>query len=217
MQPPKIYCLSGLGVDHRAFQNIHIDGYELIHIPWIAPLKNESLSAYSQRLFETVSPEENYNLMGVSMGGMIAAEFAKIQQPQNLFLISTIDSCKELPMPFFIGGGLRLHQIIPPKVLFSFKRVTHFLFGVQEKEHQDLLYEILNDTDPAFVKWALNAILKWRNSTSNSGIKIHGDHDQILPLPKDTDHIIPNAGHFMIVEQGKEISKIIQNHLNASS
>ena len=29
-----IYCISGLGADHRAFQNLQLPGYQLIPIIW---------------------------------------------------------------------------------------------------------------------------------------------------------------------------------------
>lgn len=86
----KLYCLSGLGVDKRAFQNFHPEGIELVHINWIDPKKNEALEVYAQRLFETVDPEQDYNLLGVSFGGMIASEFAKIRKPKRMFFVSTI-------------------------------------------------------------------------------------------------------------------------------
>ncbi len=79
----KLFCLSGLGVDHRTFKNLQLKDVELVHIPWIDPLKNESLTEYSRRLFESISIPEEYNLIGVSFGGMIAQEFEKIRKPSR--------------------------------------------------------------------------------------------------------------------------------------
>ena len=73
----KLYCLSGLGTDERAFKHIHIEGVELVHVPWIDFKENESLQSYAKRLFEATKPEDDYNLIGLSFGGMIAAEWEK--------------------------------------------------------------------------------------------------------------------------------------------
>lgn len=45
----KLYCLSGLGVDKRAFQNINVKGVELVHINWIDPVSNELLALYDRK------------------------------------------------------------------------------------------------------------------------------------------------------------------------
>lgn len=93
----KIYCLSGLGIDERAFANIHIPNYTLVFIPWIEPLENESLPSYAIRMFESTKIEDDYILMGVSFGGMIAQEFEKIKKPKHLFIISSMSSSESLP------------------------------------------------------------------------------------------------------------------------
>ncbi|OFZ66683.1 MAG: hypothetical protein A3D92_25300 [Bacteroidetes bacterium RIFCSPHIGHO2_02_FULL_44_7] len=54
----KLFCLSGLGVDERAFVNFHPDGIELVHIPWIQPQKRESL----KRMIECYLPQSRFNI-----------------------------------------------------------------------------------------------------------------------------------------------------------
>lgn len=205
----KLYCLSGLGVDKRAFQNINANGVELLHIDWIDPLPIESLEQYAKRLFDKVNPEDGYNLLGVSFGGMIATEFAKIRKPQRLYLVSTIQSRGELRLLFKIGGLMGLHKLIPAKLLTRSNFVTNYLFGAKMEKDKKLLKEILADADPKFLKWAFGAILNWKNSFI-TGTGIHGDNDKILSYSRKMDIVIPGGGHFMIVTKGKEISSIIK-------
>lgn len=206
----KLYCLSGLGVDKRAFNNINIKGVELIHIDWIKPLSKESLQSYSKRLFEIVNPEDGYNLIGVSFGGMVATEFTKLKRPNKLFLVSTINSSSELPWLFKFGAVLRFHKVIPSSLMRKSNFMTNYLFGVKQKEDKELLKQILNDTDPRFLKWAINAIAHWKNSDKPFGIKIHGNNDKILPLKTEADYVIEGGAHFMIVTRGEEISGVIE-------
>ncbi len=212
-QQLKLYCLSGLGVDHRAFRNLQIEGVELVHIPWIDPQKNESLAHYAKRLFDSANLPESYHLMGVSFGGMLAQEFEKIRKPQTLFLVSTISSASELPGLFRLGGKLSVHKIIPTALLKHANSLTYYFFGAKQKEDKALLKEIMKDTDGSFLSWAMNAILKWKNDAPSSGIRIHGENDKILPQRKTPDVSIPNAGHFMIVTRGTEISEWIREQL----
>ncbi len=209
----KIYCLSGLGVDHRTFRNIKIDGVELVHIPWIDPIKNETLSAYARRLFDSANIPNEYNLMGVSFGGMIAQEFEKIQKPNHLFLISTISDQSQLSAIFKSGGRLKLYKIVPRVVLTRFTWLMNPLFGVTSKQDKLLFKEILADTNLTFFRWAMGAIVGWKNTAVSQGIRIHGEKDRILPMRGKPDHVITKSGHFMILTHGKEVSKIIEKRL----
>lgn len=211
----KIYCLSGLGVDHRAFRNIKIDGVELVHIPWIDPIKNETLSAYARRLFDSANIPKEYNLMGVSFGGMIAQEFEKIQKPEHLFLISSISDRSQLSAIFKLGGRLKLYKVVPRFVVTRFNWLMNPLFGVKSKEGKRLFKEILVDTNLAFFRWAMGAIVGWKNTAVSQGIRIHGTRDRILPMRGKPDHVLPKSGHFMILTHGKEVSKIIEKRLFA--
>lgn len=210
----KLYCLSGLGVDERAFRNIEIENVELVHIAWIDPLKNETLEHYAKRLFEETKPENGYNLLGVSFGGMIAAEFAKIKKPNKLFLVSTINNSSELSLSFKIGMALRIYKLVPSKLLRKSNFITNYIFGVENESDKLLLKQILHDTDSKFLKWAINAIFNWNNSAKPTGITIHGTKDKIFPIHNDVNYKIKNGGHLMIINYAKEISEIIKNEMH---
>lgn len=209
----KLYCLSGLGVDERAFRNLKIKGVDLIHIKWIPALLEESLEQYAKRLFDKVQPEEGYYLLGVSFGGMIATEFAKIRQPDKLYLISTIYSTSDLSWFLKTGSRLKLYRILPSGMLRRRNWILDYFFGITEKEDKKLLTEILLDTDPKFLKWALGAIAKWNNKIKPDGIVIHGSKDKLLPIRKnETSYVIEDGGHFMIVNKADQISAIIEKN-----
>ena len=208
----KIYCLSGLGVDKRVFKKLVIPGVQLIHVPWILPLKKESLSNYSKRLFEQHSFPKDYHLLGVSFGGMVAQEFAKIQKPKKLILISTIRGNHQLPTLFKISGKIGVQKLIPTSLLKSATLFSYYLFGVKRQENKILLKQILKATNSKFLKWAMSAIVCWQNKEQLEAITIHGSKDKILN-PISPNHLIKNGGHFMIVNKAKEIGEIIKNGL----
>jgi pimeloyl-ACP methyl ester carboxylesterase len=209
----KLYCLSGLGVDHRAFRNLQIDGVELVHIPWIKPQKNESLPSYAQRLFGSANLPEEYHLIGVSFGGMIAQEFEKIRKPKSLFLVSTISSSTDLTGAFRLGGKLKLYKLIPRFLINRGNFLANDLFGVKSKVDKQLFNEILRDSDIPLIRWALGAILQWKNDSPSNGLRIHGGKDKVLPHKGATDFFMPKAGHFMIATHGKEVSAFVKSEL----
>ena len=209
----KLYCLSGLGTDHRAFKNIHLNGVELVHIPWIKHHKDESLKAYAQRLFDHVQPENDYNLIGLSFGGMIAAEWESIKKPKNLFLLSTISDKSELGASTRFIGWLRLHRIIPMSILTKPNFISYYIFGVPKNENRKVFKEILKDTNFEHLKWAMSSILKWSNTKISSGLKIHGDKDKVTPYRNNADFLMKGAGHMAVLNNATEIQQYLKSKL----
>ena len=78
------YLFSGLGADHRAFQYLDVPGYAMIHVKWIEQEKNETLERYVKRLAKQITMP-NPVFIGLSFGGMVAIEVAKIVATEKLF------------------------------------------------------------------------------------------------------------------------------------
>lgn len=209
----KIYCLSGLGADEKAFQYLSPEGAEFIHIPWIDPLPKENMESYARRLYDENIREEEYNLMGLSFGGMLAQEFSKINQPNNLILLSTISSRKELPFYLKTAGAIRIHRLLPNNLIKSTNWITRYLFGTQDARVQKIFNDIQKDTDPKYIRWAISAILGWDNTEKIPGLRIHGERDKLLPKRFKVDHTIKNGGHLMLIDYADEVTKHINQQL----
>ena len=98
-----IYCISGLGADYRVYDYLNLK-YELVHLNWIAPKNKETIESYAFRLSKFIDIREDFYLIGVSFGGLIATEISKIIRPKFLFLISSVHLKSELPLLYrFIG------------------------------------------------------------------------------------------------------------------
>ncbi|MDR0195053.1 MAG: alpha/beta hydrolase [Myroides sp.] len=208
----KVYILSGLGVDKRVFNNFKFDGLDVEYIDWIPPTKKESLSAYAIRLANHIQHKEPI-LIGLSFGGMVAMEIAKIIEVKKVILIASAKNKYELPFYFRIIGKIGLNKVIPAKLLKSSNYITNWFFGAQTKEEKLLLKSILHDTNPIFLKWAINEIINWDNTVEPvNTIHIHGNSDRILPISyTKADYCINKGGHFMTINKSKEIEEIIQH------
>jgi len=205
----KIYGFSGLGADKRVFKYLSLE-HQLVPIEWIEPKEKESIEQYSIRLSKVINKEEKFGILGVSFGGLIAVEISKVLKPEVTILISTAETKNDLRPIFKIVGSLGILKLIPAKFFDPPRFLAKWVFGT--KNNGKLLDEILNDTDLNFAKWAINELANWKNinKLQNRVLKIGGTNDKLMPIGNQKSTIkILQGEHFMIIENAKEISKII--------
>lgn len=205
----KLYLIGGLGADERVFKFLKLDS-NVVVLKWITPIVNESISSYANRLMNQIDDTQEFGLLGVSFGGIVALEISKISKPTKLILISSVEIHEHLPSLYIALGRTKILNLIPNRYIKPPSFLLRYLFGAKNKK---LLNEIIGDTDPAFIRWALDVILNWCNVANNiKPIRIHGDKDKLIPLKGDAIKVA-NAGHFMIVDNATEISELINKEL----
>ncbi len=214
-----VYFISGLGADGRIFRNIQLSpACKPFYLEWIKPQPSESLSSYAARLAQPIDVSKPFVLIGLSLGGMIGVEIAKIHPPQKLVLISSIPCRQCLPAYYKVGGRLRLHNIIPVSFFQKASFIKRF-FSAESGPDKQLVRQMIKQSDAPFIKWGMAAILGWKNEELPKGLlHIHGNQDFILPVAftKPT-HIIKGGGHLMILTHAKEINAILHQALNEVS
>ncbi|WEK35289.1 MAG: alpha/beta hydrolase [Candidatus Pseudobacter hemicellulosilyticus] len=215
MKCRKVYFISGLGADHRVFKYLQLpQGVEAVHLHWIQPQVEESLPDYARRLAAGIDTSEPFALVGLSFGGMLASEIARQCHPVQTILISSIPVSTHLPGYYRVAGKLRLHRIVPigfVKLMARSKR----LFTAEKGDDKKLLWQIIQESDPLFIRWALGAILQWDNQELPSPLlHIHGTRDEVLPARfTHPTHIIEKAGHMVVMTRPAAINSILQQAL----
>lgn len=206
----KVYCFSGLGADERVFQFLDLGPeYDIVPVAWINPLKNESIESYSERILSSIDIDKNCMVLGVSFGGVVAQEGSKRVKSTKTIIISSIKDRSGIPILLKIIPNFILRII--PKSFFNLpKSIAAILFGASNKE---LLFQILKDTEPSFVKWALIGLKNWKANIYESDIYISGAKDYLLK-PFKSALIIDGGGHFMIVDKANEISRLVKKYLH---
>ncbi len=205
----KLYLIGGLGADERVFSFINF-GFKTQNIQWIKPEPKEELNDYAKRLCTQIKDGEEIGFLGVSFGGIVAIEMAKIISPKILILISSVETHKQLPKLLVLFAKTGVLKWIPSTLVKPPAFVMNYMFSAENKT---LLKNIVNDTDPAFIRWALIKMGSWKNTDLPlETLRIHGTNDRLIPL-KGEALSIAKGGHFMIVDRAEEVSEIIKGKL----
>lgn len=206
----RLYLFSGLGADYRVFQLLDFSKYSVTFIDWIIPNKADTLETYCKKLISQIQDERPI-LIGLSFGGIIAVEVAKLIKTEKIVLIASAKNSNEIPFYFRILGFFGIHKIIPDGLLKSSNFLTFWFFGARTEYERDLLRQILQDTNTVFLKWAITQIVKWENKeVPKNLIHIHGTDDRILPIQFiKADKKVNTGGHFMTLNQVEVLNKLL--------
>lgn len=211
----KVYFISGLGADSRVFKYISLpNGFEVVYIDWILPIKEESLQDYAWRLAAAIDDTKPFVLLGLSLGGMIASEIVKKYKPVITILISSVPVASQLPRYLRAIGRLHIQHLVPAQIVKSAVLIKR-LFTIETSADKKLIIQMLKDTDMKFIRWSAEAIAGWKNKILPVPyIQIHGTQDRILPIrfTKPT-HVIQKGGHLIIMSKAAEINQIIKKTL----
>ena len=211
-----VYCICGLGSDERIFRNLNWGNAVVHYLNWQIPLSNESFSAYARRMSERIT-EESVTLVGVSFGGMLSIEIAKIRSIQKVILISSIKNHNELPVWMKVFGKLNVHSLLPQKPLHSLRPmkliepIENYFLGAETEEEKKLVHEYRKNVDPVYLRWSIHQILNWKNDWQPETLyHIHGNRDKIFPYSRiKPTHTIDSGGHFLIYQQADMVSSIL--------
>lgn len=206
-----IYLFSGLGADERAFQNLDLHGFNPVFIRWIPPLSKEAIEEYAKRLIHQIRDPEPV-LVGYSFGGIMAIEIGKLLHTKQIIIMASVKTRAELPPYFRAGSHFPVHRLIPAWLIKSPFFFYNWLFGAKAIADKKLLKAIIRDTDPVFLKWAMDRILSWENQTVHDNlIHIHGESDRVLPYRYvRPDIAIANGSHLMVLTKAAELSRILK-------
>ena len=207
-----IYCISGFGADERVFSKLDFGKNDVHFIPWKIPEKHESISSYAKRMQEDIA-HPNPVLVGLSFGGMMSIEIAKLIPAEKVILLSSVSTFHELPLFMKISGKLHLNRLIPMKPYSILEPLENYNLGVQTPEQKKLTREYRKNLNLQYSYWAIDQIVSWKNEEiPTKVIHIHGTNDHIFPIRyiKNPDYIIQGGGHLLSMNNAEEVSNILK-------
>lgn len=207
----KVYFISGLGADRRVYSFLDLTFCEAVYVDWIKPFDKETLEAYAHRLRNEI-PDPHPIIVGLSFGGMLATEMAKSDPDLRAIIISSSKTTDEFPRYLRAGKYFPFYKWMSGKLM---KRSAHWIkwvFGRNGKEQKKVFLEIIRDVDTDFTKWAIDAILHWKNKVAPKNVThLHGTADRLLPYRLvRADYMIKGGNHVMPMDSHVEISALLK-------
>ena len=211
-----VYCIPGLGLDHRVFKKLELSQFELRFLDWIPAKKEETMAAYAKRLADKIEAS-SFSLLGVSLGGIAAIEISKLKKVNRLILISTIKHQDELPLYLKWMNKFSTNKVGAAKFGMELSIALKPFYDKADKQGNELFQEMVRNASPAFINWGVRVISQWENNAplETQYLHLHGTDDLVFPI-KNIDNAITIKGgtHFMIYNDAEKISKRIVENLN---
>jgi len=213
-----VYFISGMGADHRAFSRITLPkAYSALYIHWTAPHKKENLAGYALRLASQIDTSTPFILVGLSMGGMMAAEIAKKFSPVCTILISSIPVAAQLPPYYRWASRLHAPNLVSPSLLKVLKAAARFKQALtwRPSPASQITHDMLQEADNEFLRWSMMAVLEWSNSQPPHPLyHIHGTKDRTLPIRfTHPTHVVSKAGHILVMSHPETVNAFLKEVL----
>ena len=200
-----------MGSDKKAFDRIRVEGYKLVFLPWLTPQADETIQAYAARMCLPIK-EDKPVLIGLSFGGMISIEIAKLIDTHKVILLSSIHSKWQMPRWMRVAGKLKLNRLIPMRPYKILESIQNKRMGVTTIAEKELVNNYRKNTSQVYIDWAINQILNWNNEWQPAQLyHIHGDDDKIFPIQKlSPTHTVKAAGHMMIFNRAAAVNECLK-------
>lgn len=214
-----IYFIPGLGADERLFSRLRLEGYDKRFIKWTTPLENETLPQYAARLSAQIDAKSKFSLVGASLGGMVAIEISKVLRPENVVLISSVKSHKELPKKIRFFRYFPIHLMMPESFIAWLATMNVHRFGIYAEEEIKLFKDMLYGCPAGYLRKAIDMVLNWTNAVvPDKIVHIHGENDRLFPVVLIKDPLIIKGGtHFMPYHNAEEVERIIKERVGLTS
>lgn len=199
-----VFLLPGLGATAELYAD-YVFPFTTRAVDYRAPRKpGMSLSEYAAQLIAENGIEAGDSLIGVSLGGMLACEIARLIPIAQVTLVSSCTDSQQLqPALRYLR---HLSHLIPWSII---QRLPFPSFLLNPFRRRAL--EMFRRADARFIRWACPRAAVWKGPLKHPDlIQIHGDQDPVFPSSRQTiTHVIPGGDHLMILSHRRQIEPLL--------
>jgi len=198
--------MPGMAASPMIFEYIKLpeDRYQIHWLEWQMPEKDETLVAYAKRMCQFIK-HDNAVLLGVSFGGMLVQEMAKIMPVRKLIVVSSVKSKHELPKRMIFAKYTKVHKLLPTGLVNNVELLAKYAFGETVTKRLHLYEKYLSVRDKYYIDWSIDQIVNWKQETPlKNTVHIQGEKDAVFPPSHIKDCIlVKNGTHTMIIHRAR--------------
>lgn len=221
MKSPRLILIPGMGADARLFEPQRAFGFhfEVPELP--VPRPRDSMSSYAARIREQLELTGPCVIGGVSFGGMLACELARLCAARCVLLVASCRRCRSVPRSYRLAE--LASRLIPDFFIKRRAEISGRLLAAVEPitpEQKQLIMQMSRDINVLTIRRIARMIFSWRshNEPSCPVHHIHGDSDLIIPLRRvRPDEIVVGGGHLINLSHSEQVNRFIERHLEVAA
>jgi pimeloyl-ACP methyl ester carboxylesterase len=205
----RLILFPGMGGDRRLCQHLHIGGVMLLTPNHRSPLPGASLTEFATALAEEhkIGPDDVVG--GVSFGGMLAAEIARLRAVRGLVLLgSCLDPRRKLPKSY--QWLEKAGPLLPDAALGlrTWGPILRSRFAPLTPEAEDMLRAMAAVYPVSQIRDFGRMLFSWDGARpACPTLSIHGDKDRIIPLAAaEPGVVLEKAGHAFTLTHAEQTS-----------
>ena len=194
------YVFPGLGATADMFTGPWQDMRNAVFVEWPSYENESSIAELAQKLAVAYNISRDDVLIGVSFGGMVAAEIAQRIGTTRLFLVSSALGPHELT---------RFSKMLASLTNRSFISATQRIASLSPNP----IHTQYARTQPEFISAMTKAIMHWNGFQGDptSVERIHGSRDYVIRCPKQCKKL--KGGHLIAISHARECVAYLQDRL----
>lgn len=198
--------MPGMAANSSIFEFIKLpeDQFETYFLDWTIPSKDMDITTYAQQMCANIK-HSNPVLIGVSLGGILVQEMAKLIPVKKLIIISSVKSKSELPKRMLFARYTSVHKLLPTGLVNNVELLAKYAFGETVTKRLALYEKYLSIKDKGYIDWCIHELVNWQQVSPHKGlIHIQGDSDTVFPVGNIKECImVKNGTHTMIIHRAK--------------
>lgn len=198
--------MPGMAANSSIFENLKLpeSDFALHRLEWFVPDAEMSLSQYAKKMANKIK-HENPVLLGVSFGGILVQEMAKIVAVKKVIIVSSVKHTSELPKRMIFAKYTKVHKLLPTGLVNNVELLAKYAFGETVNKRLELYEQYLSIRDKYYLDWSLDQIINWKqNNYPENLTHIHGDKDPVFPIGHVKNCItVKNGTHTMIIHRAR--------------
>ncbi len=218
MIKPRLFLITGFALDRNAFSKLDLPKQRVQYLDLIEVEPGDTLATYANRLIAATDYGPRDWIGGVSLGGMLALEIARLRGTRGAVLIASATH------PRFVRGIFRALATVAPEAPEAFLRLifgavprTLYKLNMMNKTDRDALARVMSRFPISLLRRLPPIIMGWPGCVTKAPLyRLHSTGDWMIRFDGlgQTMKIIQGRNHLLTVSHPQICSDFLMEILN---